>query len=257
MGDYRDCLYSKYATQHVLPRKGTATVEEFQSRNGLYSAHFNRFLPHDRQARILDVGCGNGSLVWWLQRKGFANAEGIDLSPEQIDIAKALGVANVQRADAITHLARNTRSYSTIVARDLLEHLKKEEILDLLDLCREALMPGGTLVVQVPNASTPLASHYRYADFTHEVSFTMSSLRQVFLATGFSDPKFYPYDIPRRNRLKRWCLWKIAELTFKLMFAAELGRERLIVTRNLIGSARRPGDRDASFSDGTASGSME
>lgn len=51
----------------------------------------------DRTARIADLGCGYGSLVWWLQREGYANACGVDLNAELIEQGRRLGVANLHR----------------------------------------------------------------------------------------------------------------------------------------------------------------
>jgi len=42
-------------------------------------------LPEDKKAKIIDLGCGNGGFVYWLQQIGYQNAEGIDISAEQIE----------------------------------------------------------------------------------------------------------------------------------------------------------------------------
>jgi hypothetical protein len=56
---------------------------------------WSSILPADKNARILDAGCGSDSLVWWMPKRGYERSGGIDVSAEQVQIANALGVRNV------------------------------------------------------------------------------------------------------------------------------------------------------------------
>jgi 2-polyprenyl-3-methyl-5-hydroxy-6-metoxy-1,4-benzoquinol methylase len=49
--------------------------------------------------KILDIGCGNGSLLAAAKEKGYTNVTGIDISPEQVEIANKLGVAEVRQGN--------------------------------------------------------------------------------------------------------------------------------------------------------------
>ena len=93
-------------------------------------------MPEDKKAEIIDLGCGNGGFVYWLQQIGYQNAEGIDISAEQIEAGQKLGIKNIRQADIkeflITQLPNN---YDVIFMRDILEHFNKEEILDVLETC--------------------------------------------------------------------------------------------------------------------------
>src|SRR4051794_30806422 len=107
MGDFKARFYDQYQSAHVAPRKGEATLAQFRARVPIFDRHWGRLLPSDRQAPMLDVGCGSGGMVWWLQQRGYANAAGIDISPEQVAVARALGVAGVEQADLRDHLRRH------------------------------------------------------------------------------------------------------------------------------------------------------
>jgi hypothetical protein len=72
-----------------------------------------------------------------------------------------------------------------------LEHVPKSDTVELLAACRRALMPGGVLLLEVPNMGDPFNGVYsRYADFTHEVGFTEESLRYVLDLGGFGIIEF-------------------------------------------------------------------
>lgn len=64
MTDYKDKLYKSYATTHTAHRKGAGSLEDFKNRTYIYDQQLAGFLPKTKAAKILDIGCGNGSIVW-------------------------------------------------------------------------------------------------------------------------------------------------------------------------------------------------
>src|SRR5581483_4964270 len=55
-----------------------------------------RFFPDDRNAAVLDLGCGNGILLLAARRQGYLRLSGVDGSPEQVAIAHRFGVSEVR-----------------------------------------------------------------------------------------------------------------------------------------------------------------
>ena len=53
---------------------------------------------------VLDLGCGNGGFVYWLQHMGYKNSYGIDISPEQVEFANRLGIKNIIHAELFEFL---------------------------------------------------------------------------------------------------------------------------------------------------------
>src|SRR5690349_110334 len=106
---FRDALYERYATSKGP--HGAASTEWWE----------RKYLPLlrgiDQQARVLEIGCGSGELLAFLQSRGFLNAHGIDISPEQVALARARGV-DAEVGDAL----RTSGSYALIIAVDVLEH---------------------------------------------------------------------------------------------------------------------------------------
>lgn len=199
-------------------------------------------LPRDRAAAILDAACGIGYALEMLQAEGYASAVGVDISPEQVKAAQSRGLP-VELGDAFDVLARQQGRLDVILALDFVEHLQRDELLRFFDLARDALRPGGRVIVKTANASSLIGLRTRYGDITHEMIFTEKSLRQVFDTCGLrpvtiTGERFLPFTV------KGWLRWfpaRLCRLVWKAYLIAELSEEGLgIATEfNLIGVAER------------------
>ena len=97
---------------------------------------FARYLPRDCSGPALDIGCGSGEFVLFLQRRGYNAAEGIDVSLEQIALAQTHGVKNMQQGNIFSYLGARVNHYPLITAFNMLEHLQREEMFHLMDLAK-------------------------------------------------------------------------------------------------------------------------
>ncbi len=234
----RDRLYEAYASQHAGRGAGEATGLVFRR-------DIRPLLPPPEVGPVVDLGCGRGELVRLLQAEGF-DAEGIDISPEQVALAHAAGVTRVREGDFRTVLAAHPAHYAAITATDLLEHLTKPEVLRTFDDVAAALAPGGVFVGRVPNAVSPLGGHIQAGDFTHQTSFTARSIRQLAAAAGF-ESAIARSSPPVAHGLAsgaRVIVWQVVSAWYRIALAAETGVLRgHIVTQNLTFVARK-GDSD-------------
>ena len=230
----RGRLYDAYASQHASCSDGEATAL-------VYRRDIRPALPSQMAGPVLDIGCGQGQLVGLLQRDGF-DAQGIDVSPEQVDLARAAGLGGIQQGDYLDLLDLRTDQFAAITATDVLEHLSKDEVLDTFDRVEAALIPGGAFIARVPNAGSPFGGRIRYGDFTHESSHTQRSIQQVAAAAGFASVAVLPCP-PVAHGLRsaaRVGVWKAASGLYKIVLAAETGVVRgHIVTQNLTFIARK------------------
>ena len=239
--NYNNEFFKNYVSTHVLPRKGKTTLDEFKKRAIAYQKQYGRFLPEYKNSKIIDVGCGNGSIIWWLQQNGFVNTWGIDISAEQIETGRTLGVKNIEQADLTEFLNEKKNFYNLVIARDIIEHLDKENIVECLSSCYESLTKDGKIIIQAPNAESPFFGRIRYGDFTHYAAFTFSSLSQLLRLVGFTEVQCYP-TAPRIHGTTlfiRSILWKVVEALYKFLLFVEIGRGKKIVSQNIIAVAKK------------------
>lgn len=102
-------------------------------------------IPWQQLGSAADLGCGTGRTGVWLARQHIARIDGVDLTPEMLERARAKGVFNrLEQADlAATPLPSSDYDVVTTVLVD--EHLP-----DLRPLYREAARlarPGGYFVL--------------------------------------------------------------------------------------------------------------
>jgi 2-polyprenyl-3-methyl-5-hydroxy-6-metoxy-1,4-benzoquinol methylase len=208
----------------------------------LYLPH----LPSDRNARILELGCGYGSFLLFLKEQGYNNLLGVDISRQQVKTAHKLGLEKgILQSDCVAFCANQPpETFNAIVMIDLLEHMKKDKIVSFLTDCSKILKPGGKLLVQSPNAANPFWGVTAFGDFTHEVTFTPTSIKQVLLAAGFNDVKVLALRPCVRGikSLIRAVIWRLIELGIKLYLIIDIGICRAdcgIYTQNLLAIAAK------------------
>ncbi len=238
--DYRQRIYKQYASHYALTRDVSLAAVERQL--PVLKARFGRFLPKDRAAQILDIGCGYGGFLLFLAREGYTQATGIDVSSEQLELARSLGVQNVQCAELMEFLPKHPAAFDVIVALDVVEHFPKEHILPLLDSIHLALRPGGVLIVQSPNGDGPFAGRYRYSDFSHTLAFTPESVLQVLSASGFEQVRIYPVEpvIHGPMSFVRFLIWKGIRTSLQFYLAVETGSPRgHVLTQNLVAVGKK------------------
>lgn len=204
-----DHVYARYGETRPNHKVPTQSAELLSGREPAFRRLYLPLLPVERDARILDLGCGYGEFLYFLQRHGYTNASGVDLSGRQLEVAHTLGVWNLQLGEATAVLAESRGEFDFISAIDVLEHIPKNQVLGLLGQVYSALRPGGRFVCQVPN----LAAFYSplfYMDFSHETPFTAPSLKQALELGEFVNVRVFPIG-PIVHGVKsavRFILWK-------------------------------------------------
>jgi SAM-dependent methyltransferase len=195
--------------QEILLKNYNARTQELDSSDAAKLEWFDFYVeqmyipylaPLDKNSAILELGCNKGFLLKSLHKKGFKNLFGVDLSPDDLTIAKAIiPEAQLSYQDAFDFLDTHQNKFDLIILKALIEHIRKDQIMLLLEKINKSLTPNGLVLVDVYNAAWIFALHDRYMDFTHEIGFTQESLRQV-MVHSFNDVSVKPTATP---------LWKM------------------------------------------------
>lgn len=241
MNNYRTKLYSNYnSTIYGVEGKN---LPDLKMAHENMEREYSRFLPKNTNAAILDVGCGMGHFLSYLKHHGFTNAVGVDHSPEQVACCLSAGLPVSKIDDIFIFLNSQKNAYDFILLSDVLEHFYKDEVMQVLEGLRGALREGGTLVLRVPNMSGVNGLNGRYIDFTHEVGFTESSLKQVLMCSGFKNIRIEDNKVPfgwRPKRFVRWVMFAIWRKILNIIFLLEVGEDKpRLLGKNLIAAATR------------------
>ena len=114
----RNKIFNKYYSVH-----GKFLGGEMGNRqkwfNDLCEANYAKHISPG--GKILEIGCGKGYILKWLRNKGHSDIEGIDLSPEDVEIAKEyVGIDNIYCADTMEYLHTKEGIYDCIIGKDIL-----------------------------------------------------------------------------------------------------------------------------------------
>ena len=192
-------------------------------------------------AAILELGCGPGYFLEYLRKRGFSNAQGIDVSPEQVNLACQKGLP-AKLGDVFDTLGDHEQAFDAIICIDLLEHFSKDEGLRLVDAIHRNLRPGGRVLFQTPNGSALLGGPIIYGDLTHLAIYNQSSLGQLLAASGFDRNTFAETGPVLKNGIGilRCVVWSVTKLMANLIRIAESGGSQKVWTQNILCRAFRP-----------------
>lgn len=237
-------LYDRYTSTSVLT-PDTDPESALNWSEGYFKTHYADLLPTDKDAKILEVGCGYGRYLHTLAGMGYSDCYGIDLSTEQIAYAKEkLHLNNVEQGDALAWLSERAGSYDCILALDILEHLPTDDLLAMGEYIRAALKPGGVAIFQVPNAMSPM-NPVIYGDLTHVRAFTPQSMRQLMLHVDLQPVAYNeipPYVRGFKSALQRMVWSGLVRPLLRVFVTAMHGRVMGggIYSSNFIAVAVRP-----------------
>ncbi|TNE48742.1 MAG: class I SAM-dependent methyltransferase [Deltaproteobacteria bacterium] len=223
--DYRQRIYDRYAT--VFKDRSDAFDKDAVRRWGrAYLSYLNGWLPSDKQSAIADLACGHGNLLFFFQEQGYTNLSGVDISPDQVQIARNIA-PSVEEGDLLAFLRSHPNTFDLLTGLDIIEHFTKDEAITFLDECYKALKPGGRLILQTPNATNPLNGIIRYGDFTHEVCFQEDVLARLMTLSGFQKPESREMGpVKSGYSLKssvRYMLWRGLRMGYRLANMIETG----------------------------------
>ena len=68
--DYKEIIYKKYTSMNSM-KSIPKVLSKTLKRGPLYDFLIINFFPKNKNAKILDLGCGFGDFVWFMKKKGY------------------------------------------------------------------------------------------------------------------------------------------------------------------------------------------
>ena len=191
---------------------------------------------------VLDVGCGDGSLVRWLRNQG-ARAVGADCGAEML--RRALE-ADPEHADSYVDapgqaLPFDDDSFDVVVFSNSLHHVPTDDMAQALVEAGRVLRPGGTLYVSEPELDGPEDSvGFPVIDETAVRTAAQQALGDL-ADHGFSSPRRFDFSSEAVfESFDQWCLLAVG-IDPERAAAMELHRADLDKQFHRIGERRPEG----------------
>ena len=149
-----------------------------------YSYIIERLGLDGKKIKLLDVGCGAGYFLSYLQDKGI-DARGLEVTPHLVRYCKETGL-QVESHD-LSH--EPDEAYDVIVMFDVLEHLY--EPIPVIQKVFSKLKPGGYFIAYTPNIHSVGfelmgAEQNTLLPFEHLCFYNENSLKYLSQKTGFT-----------------------------------------------------------------------
>ena len=217
--------------------KGYRQFYEFYRRNYL------KYLPVERNARILVISCGPGYFVNLLVDQGYRSVIGIDSYGSKVASAVRRNL-DCRQQRAFAFLAANKEAFEVIICEQELNHLTKQEMLHFLRMVWESLTPDGTLIVHALNGANPITGAEALAqNFDHHNTMTEYSLRQVLDHSGFERTQVFPLHLyvfyKNPANYLAWGITAFLSLLFRACFVL-YGKSNRLFTKKIGACCRKP-----------------
>ena len=142
-------------------------------------------------AKIMDIGCGPGDVLYLLKEAGF-DAYGLEISDYAVEIAHKHGLHNVVQGTEFDLEKYPDNYFSFIRGSHVIEHMTDPK--RFVSLSYDKLATGGKLLIQTPNISSSgklfgKSSKYYYDIPRHVILFSSKSLKSMLEKAGFKNIK--------------------------------------------------------------------
>ena len=127
----------------------------------------------DKDARVLEVGCGYGNKIRLLESLGFSSIKGVEISPKIASQAAKQGI-NVVSVEEFWEKCDES-SFDLVLMSHIIEHFQWQGLLEFLDRYLSLLRKGGYLLLV-----TPISHGLFYNDFDHVKPYYPHSINSVF-----------------------------------------------------------------------------
>lgn len=122
--------------------------------NDYYERNYRAILPEDRNAAILDIGCGQGNFVRYLHGLGYHNITAVDIDGPAIEALRGVEGVTARRAEVGAELpAELAGPWDLIIAKQMIYYLDRREAASFVRSLAHTLTRHGRVAVEIFNGS--------------------------------------------------------------------------------------------------------
>jgi len=196
--------------------------------------------------KVAELGYGNGAFAGWVRKAG-GHWVGREAIPELQQRAAESGFA-VIASGADFSTACGPGKVDLIVAFDVIEHLELDAIRSFLSDAKEALRPGGLLLVRCPSGDSPFSGAVFRGDLTHHTLLGSSAVRQLAMEMGFEvcqvrSPVLPVWGLGPVRAARRMAVHLAQTLVFSFVRHVLMGNGSAVVSPNMIVVLRKEGSQ--------------
>lgn len=134
----------------------------------------------DKDAKIVDIGCGTGGNIQLLKEK-YENITGLDNNDFALEYCKEKGLTNILKGELPDSIGVEDNSIDLILLFDVLEHIEEDE--KSLSLLKSKLKNGGYILLTVPAFPILWSEHDK--GFHHKRRYKMKQLKKMLESLDF------------------------------------------------------------------------
>jgi predicted TPR repeat methyltransferase len=196
-----------------------------------------------RGLTVGELGYGNGTFAGWVRAEGgfWAGREAI---PELQQRAADAGFETISTDAEFSH-ARGRGKLDIIVAFDVIEHLEIGDIRAFLRETKDALRPGGLVLLRVPSGDSPFSHAIYRGDLSHRTALGSSAVRQLGDEIGLEVKQIRSPVLPvtgfgMLRGLRRTAVLVAQRVVFRFVRTVLMGNSGAVVSPNMVVVFSRP-----------------
>ena len=125
----------------------------YEAKNRITRLRIRRILekiPRDTNLFILDIGFGYGDVLLNLEREGFQNLSGIDLSRRAVEYIKEKIPSGSFISGDFLNMTLKNNAFDIIIASEIMEHIPVKSTYKAYEVISKALKEDGKVIFTVP-----------------------------------------------------------------------------------------------------------
>lgn len=227
--DWRDADFGQF-----VPEQASYFAHELET-TGISSV---------RGLTVAELGFGNGAFAGWVRAAG-GRWIGRETIPE-LQVRAAQAGYEVIAPEVSFSSPRGAGTLDLLVAFDVIEHLELDAIRSFFGEAKEALRPGGLLLLRFPSGDSPFSGAIYHGDLTHRTLLGSGAARQLAMEAGLEvyqvrSPVLPVLGLGPVRAARRIAVRSAQTLAYSFVRHVLMGNGSAVVSPNMIVVLRKEG----------------